>query len=87
MDEEYDITIESTEDIQHDLAQMMTVTNSRVNCVDLILEYRNELVRRKAKIPTNARYEQSSYALFGRRLMYDLINPEERNTKEELSNV
>ena len=59
----------STEDLQHDLALMLT---SPEYMEDLIDEYKNELIERGEKLPINARFEHNIYAPFKQKLIYEL---------------
>lgn len=59
----------STEDLQHDLALMMT---SPEYMEDLISEYAEELTNRGDKLPVNCRFEHNIYAPYKQELKYDL---------------
>ena len=61
----------STNDLQHDLALMLT---SPEYMEDLIDEYTQELINRHAALPVNCRFEHNIYARFKRELKYDLEN-------------
>ena len=61
----------NTEDLQHDLALMIT---SPEYMEDLIIEYTQELEYRKEKLPINCRFEHNIYARFKQELEYDLEN-------------